>query len=122
MQGPKMNVIDVEKIKQSTSGDEGIMIDIINLGLERIEKSQSEIQETLEKEDWNELARIIHKLRPVLHFVGIVTLEDDLVAIEKNAKDRTNLAKLGDKFATIFQIFDSAKHELEEFRNTLKRD
>lgn len=117
-----MNVIDVEKIKQSTSGDEGIMIDIINLGLERIEKSQSEIQETLEKEDWNELARIIHKLRPVLHFVGIVTLEDDLVAIEKNAKDRTNLAKLGDKFATIFQIFDSAKHELEEFRNTLKRD
>ena len=103
-----MNIIDVERIKQSTSGDEGIMLDIINLGLERIEKSQVEIREILEKEDWDGLAQTIHKLRPVLHFVGIVTIEDELVSIEKNAKQRTNLGKIGDKLTGIFKVFESA--------------
>lgn len=116
-----MSVIDIEQIKQSTSGDEAIMLDLINMGLERMENSQNEINSVLEAEDWDELARIIHKLRPVLHFIGLVSLEDKLVSIEKNAKERTNLTKIGNKLTEMFDVFETAKNELAEIKSTLKR-
>ena len=95
------------------------MLDLIKLGLERMDASRDEITNILEREDWDELARVIHKLRPVLHFVGLVSLEDDLVAIEKNAKARTGLENIKNKLPEIFTVFDSAETELGEFKKTL---
>ena len=116
-----MSVIDIDQIKLSTSGDESIMFDLITMGLERIESSESEIRDALVSEDWDSLARIIHKLRPVLHFVGLVSLEDKLVSIEKNAKERTNLDNINGMLAGIFTVFTSAVSELTEIRNNLKK-
>ena len=115
-----MSVIDIEQIRKSTSGDEEIMLDLIKIGQERMSVAEKEIKESLTNEDWDALARIVHKLRPVLHFVGLVTLEDDLVLIEKNAKERTNLSQLTDKFAGIFSIFEEAQTELAKIKNSLE--
>lgn len=116
-----MGVIDIEQIRQSTSGDEAIMLDLITMGLERIDSARSEIEGALAGEDWDALARIVHKLRPVLHFVGLVSLEDVLAAIEKNAKEKTNLAQVKEKLTEIFDIFETAKKELVEIKNSLQK-
>jgi HPt (histidine-containing phosphotransfer) domain-containing protein len=108
--------IDPELFKSNCAGDQSMMRDLINLGLLSVSSAMTEAGNFLENEDWDKLARVLHKLRPVLCYCGIISLTDELLLLEGNAKERKDLPGLSVRMMkmldTLQQIHDEMKQQL----------
>jgi len=93
-----------------------MMRDLINLGLLSVSSAMTEAGNFLENEDWDKLARVLHKLRPVLCYCGIISLTDELLLLEGNAKERKDLPGLSVRMMkmldTLQQVHDEMKQQL----------
>ena len=110
-----MNLMDAELLKSNCADDKGMMLELLTIGLESIDRAITGIHTNLEKQDWNELARAVHKLRPVLCYCGITSLSDDLLYIETNAKEQNNLAELVKLSAPVLDKIRVARTEVEQY-------
>ena len=117
-----MKHIEIDKIKQNCSNDRVMLLELINIGIKRIDGCQDEINKALSEEEWDDLARIVHKLRPILFFCGITSLDKDLQAIEKDSKARVSLADMPDKIAQLYSIMQEAGQELDALKDEINRD
>ena len=101
-------------LESNCAGDPAMMRDIINMGLLSANKSIIEAGDHLDNEDWDKLARVLHKLRPVLCYCGIKDLTDELMFLEENIRDRNNLSSLRDRIMTMLDTLQKVHAELEQ--------
>src|SRR5690554_570183 len=86
--------IDIELLKKNCAGDPSMMRDLINMGLLSIKNSLTDSRSFMESGDWDKLARVFHKLRPVLCYCGVNSLTDELILLEENARGKKELPEL----------------------------
>jgi HPt (histidine-containing phosphotransfer) domain-containing protein len=108
--------IDPELLRNNCAGDLSMMRDLINMGILSVNSSLTDAKSSMENEDWDRLARVLHKLRPVLCYCGINSLTDELLVLEENAKQGKELRELSVKTAamldTLQQVHDEMEHHL----------
>ena len=114
-----MKRIDMEKLTENSCGDNEMLVELVTMGINRIDKSSVEIKEALKAEEWDDLSRIIHKLRPILFYAGLICLNEELQQIEKNSKERIGLSEIPGQIDNMFIVLQEAKLEMNEIISNL---
>lgn len=96
-----------------------MMRELINMGLQSVDNSIRGAGSSLKSEDWDNLARVLHKLRPVLCYCGINCLTDELVLLEKNARERNNLPELPQQVSAMISTLQQVQAEMENYMSSL---
>jgi len=89
-----------------------MMRELINMGQLSVSNSIKDAGSSLDNEDWDNLARVLHKLRPVLCYCGINSLTDTLLSLEGNARERKDLPELILQVTAMMDILQQVHNEL----------
>ena len=108
-----MSLLDSDLLKSNCAGDEDMMREMISMGLQSLGETLTGIDTALQAEDWNNLARFLHKIRPILCYCGITSLTDELQEIEINAKQGNELPALKNRINKIITSLEQAQSEMQ---------
>lgn len=109
-----MKIIDKNVLLNNSGNDEKIANELLEMGLARINESLIDIRQALNNDDWNGLARSIHRLRPIINFCGITTFNDELLSIEITTKENKKIVHAETEIEKVFDFLESAKRQIEE--------
>lgn len=105
----KENPYDLTTIKKLGQGDEAFIRKIITLFVTQTEEMIPLIELAFNNENFAEIARLIHKIRPSVEAVGINSISGDLRELEILAKEKsTDITKLSFLFEKIKNILTIA--------------
>ena len=116
-----MSFVDFDKVKANSGGDQELLHELINMGMERINVSLTEMHASVNNRDWESLSRSIHKLRPILCYAGIDAFNEELLALERQAKEQTGLAEVPARIDIIAENMRLARCELERLLSELRK-
>lgn len=116
-----MSLLDIELLKSNCADDEAMMLEMLTMGLQSLGNSISGLHTSLKDEDWDTLARILHKLRPVLCYCGITDLTDELLEIEQNAKQRNDLDNVKIQINKMALKLEEAETEIKTQMSSLSK-
>ncbi len=105
--------LDQKSLDQLYGNDKEYAAEMFQTFLEDVLPDLQQLQILIENNDWETLSKEAHKLKPTLAMVGLNKLENELVQIEKMAKEKAN-------FDVIKPIWDNFKSQLEEYIPTLR--
>jgi HPt (histidine-containing phosphotransfer) domain-containing protein len=115
-----MSQINLETLKNTCAGDQDMMKEMLNMGLFSVSTALTDIGSAIASQQWDHLARAVHKVRPVLSYFGISSLNDDLLAIERDARERKALASLPAQVSTMTGKLKVLHVELEQRLSALR--
>ena len=114
----RAKLYNLDRISQYVGDDTNQVEEMINIFLNTIPKDIDELQKSADKEKWNEVYEIAHRIKPSLDVFEMNEVLVDIKRIEKLAHDNNienNLAelikKLSEKFNTIILLLQK---ELEK--------
>lgn len=79
---PEYKYIDLDRLNTNCSGDASMKQELLNMGIDSINMSNQKIKELLDSQDWQNLARTLHQLRPVLSYCGVINYLAEMEKIE----------------------------------------
>ncbi|HTT07910.1 MAG TPA: hypothetical protein VMH34_03880 [Gammaproteobacteria bacterium] len=109
-----MGLINLEALKNTCAGDQEMMKEMLKMGRLSVMTALTDIDNAIASQQWDHLARAVHKVRPILSYLGINSLSDDLLAVERNAKERRHLAGLPGLVSVISGRLKEIHVELEQ--------
>jgi len=86
--GQLYNLATIESIG---GGSREFMRDMMQLFIETMPKLANDMLNALEAKDWGTVKAVAHQVKPTMELMGINSLRDDVVVIEKNAKTMVDL-------------------------------
>lgn len=113
-----MEIIDKNILMDNSGNDEKIAEELLEMGLARINETLVEMTNAMDNDDWEALARSVHRLRPVINFCGITLINDELLNIEINTKENKTINHADIRQKNIIEILESAKQQIEKLLNT----
>ncbi len=119
-----MKICNLDYIKNITPGSNTFAIQLIKLFLDDTPKSLQAITTCLENENWEELYRNTHKIKPSLEMLGLQQeIIDALLQIDHYAHTKTHTEKIPDLIAFFMAktdlIFEELTVELNQLENSL---
>jgi hypothetical protein len=79
-----------------------------------------EMVEALNNQNWAGVKSVAHQVKPTMELMGVTSLKDDVVVIEKNAQQQTDLdiiPALVEKFYAIVQkIVEALRTEIKFYQ------
>lgn len=105
-------------LENNCAGDKSIMREILSMGLERINDSLNNIPSAYNENKWEELARSVHKLRPILNFCGITIIDNELMNIEQETKSKKTVPDSDIVIREVLQVLENAKQDVNKILNT----
>lgn len=100
--------LDQKRLKELYGDDKEYAADMFQTFLEDVLPDFHQLHTLIENNDWENLSKEAHKLKPTLAMVGLNELENELIKIEKIAKQKVNTE-------TISPIWDSFKSKLDNY-------
>jgi PAS domain S-box-containing protein len=99
-------MVDLSYLRKVSNNNEQFIKEIVSAFLESMPTTVSDIKAQLEKKDWDQLAKVVHKIKPTITLMGIHHLKDKIILLEKearNGQDETTILTLAsevNKFLT----------------------
>ena len=99
-------MVDLSYLRKVSNNNEQFIKEIVSAFLESMPMTVSDIKAQLEKKDWDQLAKVVHKIKPTITLMGIHHLKDKIILLEKearNGQDETTILTLAsevNKFLT----------------------
>lgn len=112
----KENSYDLTGIKKLGQGDEAFIRKIITLFVTQTQEMIPLIELAFNNENFAEIARLIHKIRPSVEAVGITSISGDLRELEISAKEQSN------DITRLYSLFEKIRNELIKAIAKMKED
>lgn len=107
-------------IEDISGGSREFVRDMMNLFIETMPKLADEMVTALENQNWAGVKSVAHQVKPTMELMGVTSLHQDVITIEKNAQAGTNLdiiPALVEKFYAIIQkIVDALRIEVKFYQ------
>jgi len=87
---------DLTMIRSVSGGDEGFIRKMILLFIETVPQNVQELVEATALKNWEQVAKMAHKLKSTIDSMGIRTLHDHIRAVELRAKNNEQLDQLSE--------------------------
>jgi len=116
-----MKLVDFEKVKANSGGDQELQHELIKMGLDRINTSLPEMEAQVAGQDWDGLSKTIHKLRPILCYAGIENFNEELIGLEIDAREKKELTEIPSRIKKINEDLQRARCELEDLLSELQK-
>ncbi len=115
-----MAITDLSYLHQYSSNDKDFVIEMVELFLSSTPSFLEEMKTSFKNEDYNMVARISHKMKPSMTFMGIKNGKELTISLEEQANEGTDTAKIEAKIKELEQLCQLAFAELKVALNELK--
>ena len=85
---------DLEYLEEISGGDKDFIIDMLNDFVVCTPETLAEIDGHIQKADWAELYKTVHRFIPSFDFVGAENIRNNLRILESCAKTQTDIDKI----------------------------
>jgi response regulator RpfG family c-di-GMP phosphodiesterase len=82
--------VDFSYLEKVSGNNKSFIIEIAEAFLKSIPTSIQELGKYSDNENWTELARVAHKIKPSITLLGVHNLKDKIVKLEEEAKRHKN--------------------------------
>jgi PAS domain S-box-containing protein len=106
-------LVDLSYLKNVSNNDPEFIREMINTFLESMPKTILEMETYSTKNDWINLGKAIHKIKPSLTMMGMPTLKALAIEMEQQCKTQTDVSTLGERTTVLTSQLNSALIELE---------
>lgn len=106
-------VTDLNYLRDISTGDDQMIIEMIEVFLEGYREALSEMRELNENENWEELRARAHKFKPNLAYMGISKGTEQILKLEEQAKNNDPNINIGTTLTELSNICEEASSELQ---------
>jgi HPt (histidine-containing phosphotransfer) domain-containing protein len=110
------NITDMTYITQVAKGNIDFINEMVDIFLSKTPETLQEIERFLEEKNWEMVGFLSHKLKATYAYMGINSLKEILLFIEKSAKAGENLSDIPEKFNFLTRKTEIAILELQQYR------
>lgn len=103
---------DLSYLREMAMGDDDIIIETAEMFMEDIPRSVEKMKAYTANEQWEELAKIAHKIKPNLSYMGMERGRELIIDIEEEANSGSISADIQDKISEFDEICSQAVKEL----------
>ncbi len=114
-------VTDLSYLREIAMGDDSIVIETTEVFLEDVPSAIENIQEHYEGEEWQQLYKQAHKIKPNLKYMGMERAHELILDIENQANTGEISDDLGEKVSEFCSLCRQALDELSDKIEALKR-
>jgi PAS domain S-box-containing protein len=100
-------------LERVSGNNKAFVIEIAETIIQSIPQNLNEISMHMQQKNWNELARVAHKIKPSITLMGLNQLKDRIVSLEEEAKSKK-------KPELIIELAEEIKDSLTEAVESLK--
>jgi len=86
----EISTVDLSYLRKVSNNNEQFIKEIVSAFLESMPATVSDIKTQLVKKDWDQLSRVVHKIKPTITLMGIHHLKDKIILLEKETKNGQN--------------------------------
>jgi len=108
-------LVDLSHLQKIADGNPTFVQDIVDSFLQSIQPSIQMIKSLQKKKDWENMEKVVHKIKPTLSMVGMNEARDLAIEIENQAtkhKNEKSLVELSKKFCDQLSIAEAELKEL----------
>jgi CheY-like chemotaxis protein len=106
-------VYDLKMVISVSGGDQGFIKKMVLLFMETVPENLRELRLHIENANWNDAAKVAHKLKSTIDSMGIKSIHQDIRSIEANAKQATNLGNMKFLLEKIETVITQCIHQLK---------
>lgn len=106
-------ITDLTYLENVSGGDEGFIREMVNTFLENTPHALAEIKEESEAGRWQEVARVAHRIKPSVTFMGIHSLKPVIKRLELFGEEEDPAKTIPELIGEVEQICTLAYRELE---------
>lgn len=107
---------DLAQLNAVAAGSEDFMKKMIEMFLNMTPGLVERVENGLAIQDWDEVQKASHKMKPSIDMMGISSLHETVRTIEQNAKHQTNLELISPAFdklkSTLATVFEQLRDEI----------
>jgi HPt (histidine-containing phosphotransfer) domain-containing protein len=107
-------VYKLDKLIEYIGTDEEVIKNMIGIFLTTTPDLLSQVLAGLQSENYDEIAKNVHKLKPTLDIFGIDSLHDPIRSIENYAKQKKNIQKIAELIALLEKTLEKVIFELKK--------
>lgn len=105
-------ITDLSYLREMAMGDEDIVIETTEMFIKDIPDALQKMKTFSDNEEWENLAKLAHKIKPNLTYMGIERGRELIVDIEEEANSNGISADIRDKVTEFDEICNQAIEEL----------
>lgn len=113
-------ITNLSYLEDMGMGDDSLLIEMIELFLEKTPESIQHMKEYETQKNWQQLAAEAHKLKPNLSYMGLESAKELILEIENSSRKEENLDALSIKISEIEKLCNQAYSELSSELDNLK--
>lgn len=114
------SLYSLSTIEEISGGSREFIRDMMQLFIETMPRLADDMVKALEQQNWVGVKAVAHQVKPTMDLMGITSLKDDVVAIERNIQNQTDMdiiPGLVEKFYAIIQkVVDALKLEIRFYQ------
>lgn len=80
-------LVDLSYLRKMSNNNQDFIKEIIGTFLESMPANVNEINQSADQGNWEQVAKLVHKIKPTITLMGIHSLKDKIVALEHEAKE-----------------------------------
>jgi PAS domain S-box-containing protein len=111
----KKSPLDQIRLQEMYGDDKAYAADMFQTFLDEVLPAFKDMQGLLYANDWGNLAKLTHKLKPTLGMVGLTQLEQKMLEIE-------TLANTAPTETSLQELYDSVQRELDQYEPILQQE
>ncbi|HLK28155.1 MAG TPA: response regulator [Puia sp.] len=110
---PQEKLYDLSMVLSVSGGNKEFIKKMIALFIETVPQNVVELKKSAESENWEQVAKIAHKLKSTIDSMGIKSLHQNIRSVESNAKQKTNLGGIHPTIQKIESVIDNCILQLQ---------
>lgn len=108
-------VFDISELQSISQGDEQFIRKMLELFIEQANITIREIREAYAADDFEQIKKLSHRIKPSIDSLGIKLLKDDIREIEKSAVEYGHSSRLNTLIQTVEIVLIEAISQMKEY-------
>jgi len=104
---------DLTMVRSVSGGDETFIKKMVQIFIETVPQGVRDLQDACDKQEWQRLGKVAHKLKSTVDSMGITVLKDDIRLIESNSKHEKDTDSLDPFVKKVTAVINECIVQLE---------
>ncbi|MFT5601507.1 MAG: PAS domain S-box-containing protein [Flavobacteriales bacterium] len=108
----EVNLVDISRLEISSGNDKDFIRKMIALFIEDTPKQIEIIKEALQSNNWEQISKTAHKIKPSIDYVSVAKLQDQVRVLESGIADKLIMKKETQNFLLQLELLTSQLKEI----------
>ena len=103
---------DLTAINTLSRGSTAFVNQMIEIFIEQTTETINKVEKAITQNNFKEVSRLIHKIKPSVESLGIITITKEIKLLEKTAKETSDKEQITSLFSVIKKVLEKAVQQL----------